>query len=336
MFLSGNEIYWRTRWETSIDGSGTPFRTMVCYKDTKETSQIDPVMATGTWRDPRYAGFLPENELSGTMYVGQGADLPVQVTADQGKQRMWRNTRLASLTPGSTTSVGTDLVGYEFDGSPDNGFAPAGQIFASTTTASVPEILQDFGNQTAPGTLTHHFSLYRAASGALVFGAGTIQYAWGLDANHDLSTHAALVEVQQATINLLADMGVQPSDAAGGPGRRIRIGRPHGACRHHHATRRRADRLRHAGHRHGYRDGRRRRGRRRTGLGRRRHHVAPGDRERNLVVHGSAPRLRRHGHPGTGHRRLAQHLGAHLSGRALGDRTQHGLRRLAAQRPGLR
>ena len=211
MFLSGNEVYWRTRWETSIDGSGTPYRTMVCYKDTKETSQIDPVSATGTWRDPRYPGFNPENELTGTMYVGQGADLPVQVTSDQGKLRMWRNTRLASLTPGSTTSVGTDLVGYEFDGSPDNGFAPAGQIFASTTVASVPEILQDFGNQTAPGTLTHHFSQYRAPSGALVFSAGTIQYAWGLDATHDLSTHAALIEVQQATINLLADMGVQPT-----------------------------------------------------------------------------------------------------------------------------
>lgn len=216
MFLSGNEVYWRTRWETSIDGSGTPYRTMVCYKDTKESAPIDPVLATGTWRDPRYAGFLPENELTGTMYVGQGADLPVQVTAEQGKLRMWRNTRLASLTPGSTTSVGTDLVGYEFDGSPDNGFAPAGQIFASTTTASVPEILQDFGNQTAPGTLTHHFSQYRAASGALVFSAGTIQYGWGLDATHDLSTHAANVEVQQATINLLADMGVQPTTLQAG------------------------------------------------------------------------------------------------------------------------
>ncbi|MGV8849609.1 MAG: DUF4082 domain-containing protein [Propionibacteriaceae bacterium] len=216
MFLSGNEVYWRTRWEISIDGSGTPYRTMVCYKDTKESSQIDPVLATGTWRDPRYAGFKPENELTGTMYVGQGADLPVQVTAEQGKMRMWRNTRLASLAPGSTTSVGTDLVGYEFDGSPDNGFAPAGQIFASTTTASVPEILQDFGSQTAPGTLTHHFSQYRAASGALVFGAGTIQYGWGLDANHDLSTHAANVEVQQATINLLADMGVLPTTLQAG------------------------------------------------------------------------------------------------------------------------
>ena len=33
-FFSGNEIFWKTRWETSIDGSNTPYRTLVCYKET--------------------------------------------------------------------------------------------------------------------------------------------------------------------------------------------------------------------------------------------------------------------------------------------------------------
>jgi hypothetical protein len=33
-FFSGNEVFWKTRWETSIDGSGTPRRTLVCYKET--------------------------------------------------------------------------------------------------------------------------------------------------------------------------------------------------------------------------------------------------------------------------------------------------------------
>jgi len=216
MFLSGNEDYWHTRWETSIDGSNTPYRTMVCYKDTKETAQIDPVSPTPTWRDPRYSTFAPENSLSGTMYVGQDASLPVQVTSDQGKLRLWRNTSLASLNAGTTASIGTDLVGYEIDGVVDNGFAPAGQITASTTTAAVPSVLQDFGLQTAPGTITHHFSEYRAASGALVFAAGAIQYGWGLDATHDMSTHAAAPQIQQLTINLLADMGVQPTSLQAG------------------------------------------------------------------------------------------------------------------------
>jgi methionine-rich copper-binding protein CopC len=215
-FLSGNEVYWRTRWEPSIDGSNTQFRTIVCYKDTWESQQIDPVSSTATWRDPRYAGFNPENSLSGTMYTGQGANLPLQVTAAEGKLRLWRNTSLTSLSPGTSATLAPDMVGYEADSIVDNGFQPAGQIAASTTVGSEPEMLTDFGSQTAPGTMTNNISEYRAASGALVFAAGSIQYGWGLDATHDLSTHAAVPAVQQATINLLADMGVQATTLQAG------------------------------------------------------------------------------------------------------------------------
>ena len=33
-FFSGNEFFWKTRWENSVDGTGTPYRTLVCYKET--------------------------------------------------------------------------------------------------------------------------------------------------------------------------------------------------------------------------------------------------------------------------------------------------------------
>ena len=41
-FFSGNEIFWKTRWENSIDGSGTPYRTLVTYKETLAGAKIDP------------------------------------------------------------------------------------------------------------------------------------------------------------------------------------------------------------------------------------------------------------------------------------------------------
>ena len=41
-FFSGNEVFWKTRWENSIDGSGTPYRTLVCYKETHANAKIDP------------------------------------------------------------------------------------------------------------------------------------------------------------------------------------------------------------------------------------------------------------------------------------------------------
>ena len=70
----------------------------------------------------------------------------------------------------------------------------------------------DYGNTVEPGTTTHHLTLYRAASGALVFGAGTVQWTWGLDPVHDspFAPSPADRRMQQAQVNLLADMGAQP------------------------------------------------------------------------------------------------------------------------------
>ena len=42
-FLSGNEVYWRTRCEPSADGTNTPYRTLVCYKETWAQRQDRPV-----------------------------------------------------------------------------------------------------------------------------------------------------------------------------------------------------------------------------------------------------------------------------------------------------
>ena len=43
IFMSGNEVYWKTRWEQSIDGSATPYRTLVCYKETWNNAPLDPL-----------------------------------------------------------------------------------------------------------------------------------------------------------------------------------------------------------------------------------------------------------------------------------------------------
>ena len=59
--------------------------------------------------------------------------------------------------------------------------------------------------------------MYRAPSGALVFGAGTVQWAWGLDNNHSGGSGRTSDDaVRQATVNLFADMGVQPATLQSG------------------------------------------------------------------------------------------------------------------------
>ncbi|QSJ15235.1 DUF4082 domain-containing protein [Nostoc sp. UHCC 0702] len=218
-FFSGNEVFWKTRWENSIDSSATPYRTLVTYKETKANAVIDPQDPptwTGTWRDPRFSppadGGRPENALTGTIFKVNGGTTAIKVPEADGKMRLWRNTDIANLSAGSTATLATATLGYEWDEDSDNGFRPAGLVRLSTTTANNVEVLQDYGSTYANGTATHHLTLYKHTSGALVFGAGTIQWSWGLDANHDNTDRGNTTDVrmQQATVNLLADMGVQP------------------------------------------------------------------------------------------------------------------------------
>jgi hypothetical protein len=221
-FFSGNEVYWKTRFESSVAGTPTSHRTLVCYKETWANAKFDTSSPewTGTWRDPRFSppsdGGRPENALTGTMYMSNNTDLAMQVPAAQGKYRFWRNTSVAELAGNDVATLAPHTVGYESDEDVDNGFRPKGQIRLSTTTGPAPEYLLDFGLQTAPGTTTHHMTLHRAPSGALVFGAGTIQWAWGLDDQHDGVQSPADPAMQQATINLLAEMGAQPATLMAG------------------------------------------------------------------------------------------------------------------------
>src|SRR5439155_3826554 len=223
-FFSGNEVFWKTRWESSIDGSNTPYRTLVCYKETNADSVIDPADPptwTGTWRDPRFSppadGGRPENALTGTIFTVNGRDIrSILVPDTDGKMRFWRGTSIATLASGASATLPNGVLGYEWDEDLDNGSRPPGIVRMSTSTYSVPSYLQDYGSTYATGTATHHFTLYRHSSGALVFGAGTEQWPWALDDNHDFAGPAPDVRMQQASVNLFADMGVQPATLQSG------------------------------------------------------------------------------------------------------------------------
>ena len=207
-FFSGNEIFWKTRWENG-------HRTLVCYKETHANEKIDPESSvwTGSWRDPRFGpqdGKKPENELSGTIFMVNSGTMAIEVPAADGKLRLWRNTNIASLEPGETATLSANTLGYEWDEDLDNGFRPTGLFRLSSTTAEVAQKLQDFGSTYGAGTATHHITEYRAPSGALVFGAGTIQWSWGLEGEHDRGGSTPDSRMRQATVNVLADMGTQP------------------------------------------------------------------------------------------------------------------------------
>ena len=219
-FFSGNEMFWKTRYEPSIDSSATSYRTLVSYKETfGRGSRVDPNPAqpwTGTWRDPSFpaaGGDNPENSLIGQLWMVNCCSDRMKVPASMAAMRFWRNTA-AAASPSTNTGgyrTPTETLGYEWDEVIDNGRLPAGLIRMSLTTLTAAERVTDYGINVAAGTATHSLTLYRHTSGALVFGAGTVQWSWGLDSQHDRTQGIpADQSMQQATVNLLADMGVQP------------------------------------------------------------------------------------------------------------------------------
>src|SRR5258707_1222827 len=232
IFFSGNEVFWKPRWEASIDGTSTPYRTLVCYKETSTNrtygSKIDPADPptwTGLWRDARFSppadGGHPENALSGVMsQVSAPQNNAITVPQDDGRMRFWRNTSIATLGPGQVATLPQSTLGYESDEDVDNGFRPAGLIRLSTTTVAVSQYLYfspTSGYYFSNGTETHHLTLYRARSGALVFGAGTILWSWGVDSDH--AGYAGLPadpNRRQANVNRLAGMGAQPATLQAG------------------------------------------------------------------------------------------------------------------------
>lgn len=220
-FFSGNEVFWKTRWEDAIDGSGTAYRTLVSYKETIANARIDPTgVWTGTWRDPRFSppadGGRPENALTGTSFRVNCCTAQMRTTGAFKNLRLWRGTRVATLAATASTQLGTNTLGYEWDDDPDNGFRPAGLLPMSTTTVGGMQVLTDYGSSYGSGSATHSLVQYRAASGALVFGAGTVQWSWGLDGTHDRGTTTPDPAMAQATVNLFADMGSQPATIRAG------------------------------------------------------------------------------------------------------------------------
>lgn len=242
-FFSGNEVYWKIRWEDF-------HQTMVVFKESQAAHRLDPGMEwTGTFRDGRAVnpeGPRPENALTGTIYtVNAWRNDPLQVPAGFAAHRFWRNTSVADLAGGPVDAsrwLVQGLLGHEWDEDIDNGFRPAGLAHLSATTVDNVQYLIDEGAIYDSGTGTHHLTLHRhheregVASGAppaWVFGAGTCQFSWGLDGVHDLAPggldlvmgnnlHILRIgedplrplgdrDVQQATTNLFGEFGLLPT-----------------------------------------------------------------------------------------------------------------------------
>ena len=217
-FFTGNTAWWKTRWANSQYGN-EPYRTLITYKESLDSTQSDPADPptwTGAWRDPRFSP-------PGRRVAGERADRPalggqLLFLRGYGAVRLRQAAIVAKYgcgrpATGQTYTMPDETLGYEWDSDVDNGFRPAGEIDMSQTCAKVQQKLYALANEElVSDNACNSLTLYRAASGALVFDAGTVQWAWGLESDHDGDAqNPPDPAMQQATVNLFADMGVQPA-----------------------------------------------------------------------------------------------------------------------------
>lgn len=198
LFFGANAGYWKVRQEEPGAGGGP--RVVTCWKAAPGEQSRDPVTGpgrTGRFRDPPIA--RPENALLGQMYESWLVQrFPLVVAAPDGWLYEGTGLQLGDVLP---------LLGAaEYDARADNGQEPPGL----SVDARFPVV--DAYGVPGEGTTVHH----RAASGALVFAAGTIEWPLGVDPGSD----AWDPRIERMTANVLHEaLGLPVPDGVGGPPR---------------------------------------------------------------------------------------------------------------------
>lgn len=186
-FFGSDEVYWQVRLEPSTI-NGVPNRVLVCYKD----RSFDPVQGPTTtvlWRDPFIN--LPEQTLVGVMYTAQNLNsygaTPDSYVVTNSSNWVYAGT---GLTDGSAVP---GIVGYEVDRYFSEYSVPV-SVAGTYTLLSHSPVVDVSTNQASYA----NSSIYQAPSGAWVFGAGTIDWGWGLARSGFISA-----SIQQVTKNIL-------------------------------------------------------------------------------------------------------------------------------------
>lgn len=221
--FSSNTMLWRVRYAA---GDST-HRYMICYKDTVAGASIDPGGYTGTWRDPgSYNPDLWHEEAQvGQQFLASANNSGNHVfSATYAGLPCYRNTaNIAGLTGAGTYTVTlTTTIGEELDYvAASSPATPANLVSLNAQSYNAVNVTNAAGYPyTGSGTYTLGPSLYMRSNGALVFTTGSWRFA-AAASPYRLSTFAGGgsvdTNIQQAIVNVLADLGAQPGSLLDAP-----------------------------------------------------------------------------------------------------------------------
>ena len=177
-FLSANNFYYRMTWAADYAGN----------QDTRIHCDKNALVGSTTFEWRLLSPPQPENQLGGIMLEGVANDRPFLVSdasswiyAGTGIHNYTGNGTSNVITSGANQNALPGIIGYEFDARATT------TSNLSTWASSEPSSTHTVGHSFVPagdGNATNVYSdsvLWTAPSGATIFSAGTIQWAWGLD-----------------------------------------------------------------------------------------------------------------------------------------------------------
>jgi hypothetical protein len=197
-FLGADAGYWQIRFEP--DGAGARNRTIVAYKEA--AGDLDPLaidgdprndrFVTGRWRDRPVS--RPEERLVGVMYAADPVDGDIVISNAGHWVFAGTNLRSGDALKG--------LLGYEVDA-----------VYGD----SPPELERLAHSPFVEQGRTRYadMTIYTAASGAMVFATGSMQWNWGLDGYnapmwHPLRVDARAQQITRTVLNRMLEERPQP------------------------------------------------------------------------------------------------------------------------------
>ena len=186
-FFAADVCYWQIRFEPS-PATGTPNRTQVCYKDSSDP--VTGARRTILWRDLG----MPEAEFVGVMYLNDRVNADIQVRNSTNWVFAGTGLEDGAKLPG--------LVGYEVDAVSDS--SPSNLVVLANSPFR-------FNSDPAEPLQYSQMATYKAASGATVFAAGSMQWNWGLDDYNAPALRPSRLSTpaQRITKNVLARFAVK-------------------------------------------------------------------------------------------------------------------------------
>lgn len=230
--IAGNDFFWRVKFTNGAFSSTTNGRVMWCKKDTLSGPSSGPDATpshvagqpfttaadwTGTWQDTRWTLREPSEDFFGDQFIANGvrADA-VKVPASMKNNPAWRNCPgILALQTGQEYTFAAGTLGMEWD-RPMMANPNVEQYLFSSTEIDLVSNAADANGESYSATSNdtiHGFAMVKKGEG-YVANFNSDQWAWALSQRHLRGNAAPDNNAMQMMLNVIADLGVQPTSAS--------------------------------------------------------------------------------------------------------------------------